>query len=217
MNKLILVIAILLAPMLFTQSAFAASAIVTHLSGTLSAKKADGSVRLLAQKSEVDAGDTLYTEEGSYARLKFSDGGEMTLRPGTSLKIDAYGFDEAKPEQDNLVYSLLKGGLRTITGLISKRGNRDAYRLNTATATIGIRGTQFLVFVCNGNCQNLPDGVYVEVLSGMINVKNDAGEQDIGAGQWGFIGSLDTKPQLLNDAPGLSSFSPPFDSSCFLM
>ena len=59
---------------------------ITHLSGTLSAKKADGTSKLLAVKSDVAEGDTLSTEKETYARIKFADGGEVVLRPGTQLK-----------------------------------------------------------------------------------------------------------------------------------
>jgi hypothetical protein len=37
-----------------------------------------------------------------------------------------------------------------LTGLIGKRGNQEAYRLQTATATIGIRGTQFIAELVPG-------------------------------------------------------------------
>ncbi|MDO8340357.1 MAG: hypothetical protein Q7T59_00080, partial [Candidatus Woesebacteria bacterium] len=53
---------------------------ITHLSGTLSAKKADGTSKLLAVKSDVAEGDTLSTEKETYARIKFADGGEVVLR-----------------------------------------------------------------------------------------------------------------------------------------
>src|SRR5665811_968946 len=67
---------------------------VTHLSGTLTAKRADGSVKLISVKSEVQEGDTLSTEQDTYARVKFSDGGEVVLRPGSQLKVAAYSFDQ---------------------------------------------------------------------------------------------------------------------------
>lgn len=45
---------------------------ITHLSGTLSAKRADGSSKLLSVKSEILEGDTLSTETETYARASGS-------------------------------------------------------------------------------------------------------------------------------------------------
>ena len=54
-------------------AAFAAPAAtagqITHLSGTLSAKRADGISKLLSVKSDVLEGDTLSTESETYARI----------------------------------------------------------------------------------------------------------------------------------------------------
>ncbi len=117
---------------------------VINLSGPLMAQRADGSIRVLSQKSEVEEGDTLISEKGTYARIKFIDNSEVTLRPNTQFKITNFAFDEARPQEDNAVFSLIKGGLRSITGLLGKR-NKERYGLNTPTATIGIRGTTFIV------------------------------------------------------------------------
>ncbi|MEI6617384.1 MAG: FecR domain-containing protein, partial [Cyanobium sp. ELA507] len=117
---------------------------VINVSGPLFAVKADGARRVLAVGSSVDPGDTLITEEKTYARVKFTDQGEVTLRPGTQLKVEAYAFTQEAPKQDNVAFSLFKGALRSVTGLIGKRGNQDAYKMQTTTATIGIRGTQFV-------------------------------------------------------------------------
>lgn len=220
LNAMLVLVASFLLPL---SAAEAATAVVTHTSGTLSVKKADGSIKVLAPKSEVETGDIVSTEKDSYARLKFTDGGEVTLRPATSIKIDAYAYDESRPEQDSFVFSLIKGGLRTITGLVGKRGNRDAYRLNTATATIGIRGTHYGALLCGGDCGSLADGLYLDVVNGMINARNDAGDQDFGASEWGYIGSRLIKPMLLPREPGLPPFAPPAGKggnegdSCYLM
>lgn len=117
---------------------------VINLSGPLFVIKADGTRRVLSMGSSVEAGDTLATEEKTYARIKFIDTGELTLRPGTRFKVESYSFTQAEPAKDSAAFSLFKGALRTITGLVGKRGNQDAYRMATPTATIGIRGTQFL-------------------------------------------------------------------------
>lgn len=117
---------------------------VTNLSGPLFALDSGGARRILSIGSNVEPGEILITEEKTYAQVRFIDKGVVTLKPGTQFKIESYAFEEKAPERDGAVFGLLKGALRTVTGLIGKRGNQDAYKMNTATATIGIRGTQFL-------------------------------------------------------------------------
>src|SRR5436190_5791075 len=68
----------------------ASTGTVTNLSGTLSVKKADGSVRILSQKSQIESGDTLNTERESFAQIKFSDGAQLTLKPNTAVKIESF-------------------------------------------------------------------------------------------------------------------------------
>lgn len=116
---------------------------ITHLSGPLLAKKADGTVKILAQKSIVEQGDTLVSEKATYARIKFIDNSEITLRPDSQLKVENFSYDEAKPENDHALFNLIKGGLRSVTGLLGKR-NQERFGLTTPTATIGIRGTIFI-------------------------------------------------------------------------
>lgn len=116
---------------------------VTHLSGPLLAKKADGAVKVLSQKSTVEQGDTLVTEKDTYARIKFIDDSEMTLRPNSQVKIDDFSFEDDQPQKDKASFSLIKGGLRAVTGTLGKR-NKEKFGVNTPTATIGIRGTIFI-------------------------------------------------------------------------
>ena len=127
---------------LLSSTAFAQGAgTVTHLSGTLSVQRADGSVRILSQKSDVNPGDTLTTQRDSYAQVNFTDGSSLTMRPNTQMRVEQYTFVQDRPQDDNSFLRLIKGGLRTVTGLVGKRGNLDAYRIGTNTATIGIRGS----------------------------------------------------------------------------
>lgn len=117
---------------------------VVNLSGPLFSVKADGVKRVMSVGTEIAQGDTLVTEEKTYARVKFSDASEVTLKPNTQFKVENYAFNQAEPAKDNAVFSLFKGALRTVTGLVGKRGNQDAYRMTTPTATIGIRGTHYI-------------------------------------------------------------------------
>lgn len=141
----LLLFATLLATLFTATLAHAAEVVgtVANLSGPLLAKKADGSVKILAQKSAVEQGDTLVSEKNTYARIRFIDNSEITLRPGTQLKIDNFSYEADKPEKDSALFSLVKGGLRSVTGLLGKR-NHDRFGMHTPTATIGIRGTIFI-------------------------------------------------------------------------
>ncbi|HTL91413.1 MAG TPA: FecR family protein [Steroidobacteraceae bacterium] len=122
---------------------------ITHVSGAVVAQKANGQSKILSVKSSVDEGDVLATSDNAYARVKFTDGSEAVLRPATQVKIDRFNFEEQKPQSDGMVLSLLKGGMRAVTGLLGKR-NPAAVRVATPSATIGIRGTTFTVVFVPG-------------------------------------------------------------------
>lgn len=195
-------------------AAYANSGNVQQLSGTLSVKKPDGSIRILSQKSEIQPGDTINTQRDSYAQIKFADGAQITLKPNTSVKIEKFNFVESEPKQDSFIYSLVKGGLRAVSGLVGKRGDGDAYKLTTETATIGIRGTSFGADDCtgpsagDGPCKGLEPAVYVSVTDGEIIASNAAGSVSFLAGQFGMIDSRERRPRFLSTDPGLQ-FTPP--------
>ena len=143
----LLIAAILLMIATMAQAAEGAGK-VGYMSGTLIAQRADGTIKVLGPKSEVLPGDMLITAKDSYAQVQMNDGAQMTLRPNSNLKIEAFQFRKEEPQADNAVLRLLKGGFRTVTGLIGKRGNADAYKVRAASATIGIRGTDFTSRLC---------------------------------------------------------------------
>ena len=150
-------------------------------------------------------------EQHADAIVLEADGGQITLKPGTAVKLDSFNYSADKPQEDRFLFSLLKGGLRAVTGLVGKR-NRDRYLMNTATATVGIRGTTFSVDDCvsergDADCARLAPAVFVSVSDGEIVVRNDQGELALGAGQFGQI-ARNEKPLFLSTDPGLQ-FAPP--------
>jgi len=198
----------LLAPLLMLCSAAAwADGTLTHLSGQVSVEKADGKTLAGAAGVKVVVGDTVVTGAQGFVRMEMSDGGEMVLRPDSRLKVERYQFAKEKPADDSFVFSMLKGGLRTVTGLIGKRGNRDAYEAKTATATIGIRGTQYDMRVCQANCGKLADGTYLAVRFGAIQTSNAQGTLAVAAGQVAHV-PPQLPPVMLPRDPGIG-FSPP--------
>ena len=183
---------------------------VTHLSGVLTAKHPDGSAKVFSVKSQVQEGDTLTTEQDTYARIKFADGGEIVMRPNSQLKVASYSFNEAKPESDSIIFNMLRGGLRSVTGLVGRR-NREAVSVTTTTATIGIRGTHFGALMCQNDCGGIPtvtgkppeNGLHLDVTDGAIVVKNQGGEQVIGTGQFGFVRSITAPPVIVPPQQGV--------------
>lgn len=188
---------------------------MTHLSGTLVVRKADGAMRFLSVKSQIGEGDTLSTERGTYARIKFSDGAEVVLRPQSQIKVDAYQYDAAQPERDNVLVSLFKGGLRSVTGLIGRR-NRNKVLVSSPTATVGIRGTHFGMLFCSNDCASIPtasgqpppNGLHVDVTDGAIAVRNNAGQQIINAGQFGYVRDTVSAPAAVPAAQGVQVTMP---------
>ncbi|MET0319603.1 MAG: FecR domain-containing protein [Duganella sp.] len=202
---------------------------IVQLSGPLMARKADGAARILSLRSEVESGDTLITEKNTYAMVKFIDNSEITLRPATTFKIEQFAFDAARPEGDQAAFSLVKGGLRSITGLLGKR-NKEKFSMKTSGATIGIRGTTFIAeYVAPpgalpSGVPNLPPapaasgarapGLYVQVLDGMIHVTNSGGALNFSAGQFGYTPGFTVPPVAVPANPGMQFAPPPvFNSS----
>ena len=181
-------------------------------------QRADGSVRILSQKSEVYPGDVLTTQRDSFAQINFTDGSSLTMRPNTEIKIEEYKFVQDRPQDDASFLRLLKGGLRTVTGLVSKRGNQDAYKIHTRMATIGIRGASGDTIdnsdgKCEGvtpGCEKLPSGVYHTTYTGSYVMQNEGGTQIIGEGQFGFARDPRTPPVILPGDPGLNLSQLPF-------
>ncbi|WP_231502200.1 FecR domain-containing protein [Herbaspirillum sp. RV1423] len=183
---------------------------VTNLSGVLTARHPDGSVRVMGSKSEVLQGDTLITQANTYARVKFMDDGEIVLRPASELVVKSYLYDAEKPEKNNVAMGLVKGGLRAVTGLIGKR-NHDAVSFDTPTATIGIRGTHFGALFCQNDCGGVPtpsgampaNGLYVDVAQGAVVLTNNGGQQVFQAGQFGYVANLNTPPVIVPPTQGV--------------
>lgn len=186
--------------------------VVVRVSGPMTARSPAGAVKVLQAKSEVESGDTLVTAAGAYAVVRFIDNSELALKPGTTVRIDQFAFDEARPEADRAAYTLVKGGLRSITGLLGKR-NKDRFAMKTASATIGIRGTTFFLEYLTGKgdldaSPGLEPGLHVHVSTGGISIVNGAGEFRYDSGQFGYIKDDRTRPVKMFTNPGMR-FAPP--------
>ncbi len=158
---------------------------------------AAGKSRGLVKGESVQAGDRIVTQQGALVQLRMADGGFISVRPGTEMVIDRFVYDAKDAGKSNFLVSLVKGGFRSITGLIG-RTNPNSYQIRTATATIGIRGTDhepmyIPIGGMGGSGNNLP-GFYDKVNEGETFIKNDRGMLPLTSGQVGFAPITATKP-----------------------
>ena len=162
----------------------AGAARVDFAIGDVAAIQVDGTRRALTRGAEVRAGETVDTG-GGRTQLRFSDGAMVSLQPQTQFRIDAYEFKYESAGGERGFFSLLRGAMRTITGAIGK-SDRKAYRLDTAVATIGIRGTEYAVAYGSS--------ITVTTNSGLIEVCNNAGCLLVEAGQSAYVPDANTAP-----------------------
>lgn len=121
---------------------------VIHVQGIASAQKPGEAARFLQKGDALNEGDVLNTSGRGYAVIELKDSTKMTLRPDTTFAISEY---KEGTSSDGMLLRLLKGGMRTVTGLIAKR-NPASVRFSAGTATIGIRGTSFDARLCGAEC-----------------------------------------------------------------
>lgn len=90
-------------------------------------------------------GDALKTSADGSVGIIFKDGTVLSLGPSSEVVIDEFLFS---PAQDRLaiVTRLLKGTATYLSGIIG-RLSPQSVRFETPVATVGIRGTRFLVKV----------------------------------------------------------------------
>lgn len=132
--------------------------------GIVTVKATDGSLRIAAKGSELAIGDVVSTDGKGFAVIQYVDGAKTTLRPSSTLRINRYS-------DASVSHSLLQGGIRSVTGAIGK-ANPERVTYQTATATLGIRGTTFDARLCqtSGDCT----GPAMDAVARVILVRGEA-------------------------------------------
>lgn len=137
---------------------------------------------------------TVTTGAKSYAVLKFEDGTAVLLKENTAFQVQTYSYSAKAPETSSAIFNLVRGGMRMVTGLLATR-NRDALKVGSPLATIGIRGTEFVAELVNP--------YYIQVINGTITVTNSAGAVVFSAGQAAVVANPSTLASVipLNQVP----------------
>lgn len=180
----------------------APAAQVDFAMGNVTAVGTNGQSRTLGKGAQIEQGDTVNTN-GGRAQLRFSDGAYVSLQPETQFRIDQYRFDGKQDGNEKGFFSLLKGGLRTITGLVG-RTNKANYQVTTSVATIGIRGTEYTIEYGHSITGNVGEG--------QIEVCNGGGCLSVTNGESYYVQGQEVKPVLTNkrtDLPPPAPQNPP--------
>ncbi|MGH8764085.1 MAG: FecR family protein, partial [Burkholderiales bacterium] len=207
------ILALLFAHVLALASGCAAAANVGRVilsAGDATALR-QGQVIRLGLGTRVQDQDVLRTGPASNLQVRFEDDSYVSLREGSELRVDQYRYSGGKDADESAVFSLIKGGLRAVTGLIGRR-NHDNYRLSTPTATIGIRGTDYAATLCQGDCRNpdgskAEDGLYGRVIgqsngTNQVTVANKSGPPTtLGINSNFYIKDINSSVQLLLLSP----------------
>lgn len=97
----------------------------------------------------VQEGDRVRVLGDGSAGISMKDETLLSLGPNSSLVISVFNYDPTT-RSGQVETSILKGTLRFVTGFIG-RAKPEAVKVTTPTATIGIRGTDFIVEVPDGD------------------------------------------------------------------
>lgn len=152
---------------------------VASLGGQASARDVNGKVHPLQINSQIFEGDRLETEPGARLFVLMDDGAEVHLKEDSVLKISEYVITEGHDERSSSILDLLRGGLRKLTGSIGSSAQAN-YQVQTGLATIGIRGTEYVIKLCKlDDCsqtvsRNDPEAkLHAVVLQGAITLTTD--------------------------------------------
>jgi hypothetical protein len=177
---------------------------VVQVQGQVLAVGVDKVSRKLVAGDGVFVGDKLITGETGFLRLAMIDNAKLDLRCFTIMVIEEYALQHADRRS---ILKVLQGSIRKITGEIGKMSD-DIYELQTPVASVGVRGTEYALRVfqskgCGGSVDTDDEGLFLQVIKGLVDVKNQAGSTVVAKGNQLYIPLPDARPVKKVIAPGV--------------
>ncbi len=143
--------------------------------------------RKLSKGQSVYLGDKVITGDDGFVRLRMIDDAVLDLRCFSIMVIEEYDLNNASRRS---ILNLLQGTLKKVTGQIGKMSD-DVYELKTPVASVGVRGTEYALRVFQskacGGMIDADDGLYLEVIKGLVEVHNEAGSEVIARGETAYV------------------------------
>lgn len=182
---------------------------VLRVTGRATVTTQQGEIQQITKGTKLQATNIISTSARSYVRMKMEDSSYIMVRPDSRMVIDEFKFNKKKPVEDKGFFSLLKGGFRAVTGLIE---DKKKYRYRTAVATIGIRGTDFSLRICNADCYDVDpvpkNGMFLHMHSKESTVYTKAGAYNFKQGQYAYVANSNAPAVLLDGMPEVFAQSP---------
>jgi hypothetical protein len=135
-------VASLIAGLLIASSAWADIGSVTESSGTAIIKRGKDTIQI-AKGTLIKVNDKVETKNGK-VKIVFKDDTNVTVTESSSLVIDDFVYDP-KRGAGNLGLKAAAGTVRYVSGSIAK--DPKNVKINTPTAAIAVRGTDFVMAV----------------------------------------------------------------------
>lgn len=134
---------LLLALLLLSTQLLANVGIITALKGKASIDRAGNDIPA-SLGSSLEKKDHVLTQDNTKLQIIFNDDTIVSLGKNSNFSVSEYLFEDG--QEPIAKFGILKGAMRTITGKIGKIAPKK-FSVETKTATIGIRGTNFTIVV----------------------------------------------------------------------
>jgi hypothetical protein len=177
----------------------AASGAVVSVDGKASLERGPQSLNVV-EALPVQPGDTLSVRKQSKVQLQFDDDSMFVVPGAATLRVDAFDLPKAGPGR--AVYTLVDGGLRTVTGRISKSA-QDVYELHTDLALVTVKGSAYAAVRCRKACAGAKPGLYVRADRGQVTLANGKGRLELRPGEVGYVESGESAPGRVQVSPFL--------------
>jgi len=120
-----------------------AAGIFKNINGTVIVEHADKSKLTVKAGDKFFESDIVKTSAGATAGMIFNDNTLISVGQNSEFAVKEYSFVPSE-KKGRFVGKVAKGTIACMTGLIAKM-NPDSMKMESKTATIGIRGTYFVV------------------------------------------------------------------------
>jgi hypothetical protein len=106
--------------------------------------EAGGSVRELQTRAPVVENELVRSDQTGIGEFEFLDRSRLAVGPNSAVRLDRFVFQADRPATA-IAVELTRGAFRYVSGKLS----RTPLRVSTPSATIGLRGTAFDLYVAD--------------------------------------------------------------------